>query len=566
MRSRPALEVRPNPPVPSRVSRSSPGRLANPAALFVLLGLLLASCQRAGPVASLTPATPLPSASITPSLKSPAVLPPEIEPALEKGQLRAYYNKKYSQKEFDAVSSVVQELFPSYTPAEKRQAIAEILAFSYVVFHETEYHKLKLNHAALRRHEKTLMDTARRYQVPPLAVMAIVSWENSGGISKVSAADAAGLGQMTEGAIETAHEYAHQEAGRMRIESTSNPAGVEPMAKYLESIEYRHQKAARVAKLPDERFVPECNLEDMVLFFRFLLGQVGGRVDHAIGSYHKGAANTDDILYDYLTRTEGEVVRPGSDRTDFLAALERRNVTYLSVWNDPRTRQMLNGLRTMDGEVTTPDNRSQALGDESDIYPWKVLGSLAAYRQGADYVDQQVKRYAGPQSEVETRGLPVYESLAALKKAIQEKKLLQSRAPLADYGYRSGYATEYVAYSDFITPELEGYLFSLVSRWRKTAGQADLLLPVKTLMNTRAMSLGGYGLFSRVQMKGVTCLIAPQDLPDAAKDALRKVLEVDFLNDRIYRSTLDSGDVLITLNPRFGHQFLAAYNKYRADR
>lgn len=532
---------------------------------IVCLALLLVGCQRPGPVASLTPATPVPSTSGLPNSNTPQALPPEIDPALEKGQLRAYYNKKYTQEEFDAVRSVIEELFPNYTPAEKRQAIAEILAFSWVIFHETEYHKLDKNHAALRKHEKTLMDTAKRYQVPPLAVMAIVSWENSGGVSKVSSADAAGLGQMTDGAIEEAHRYAHQEAGRLRLEAT-NPAGVEPMAKYLESIEFRHQKAARLAKLPDERFVPECNLEDMVLFFRFLLFQVGGRVDHAIGSYHKGATNTDDILYDYLTRTEGQVVPPGSDRSDFLAALERRNVTYITLWNDPRSRQMLNGLRTMDGDVTTPENQSQALGDESDIYPWKVLGSLSAYRQGQQYVADQIQRYSGPQAEVETRGLPVYESLAALKKAIQEKKLIQSHAPLADYGYRSGYPTEYVTYSDFITPELEGYLFSLVMRWRKTSNQAELMLPVKTLMNTRAMSVGGYGLFSRVQMKGVTCLLAPQDMPEEARSALRKVLEVDFLNDRIYRSTLDNGDVLITLNPRFGHQFLAAYNKYRADR
>lgn len=532
---------------------------------ILCFALLLLGCQRPGPVASLTPATPVPSGTGTPNATGPQALPPEIDPALEKGQLRAYYNKKYTQREFDSVRSVVEELFPNYTPAEKRQAIAEILAFSYVIFHETEYHKLDKNHAALRRHEKTLMETARRYQVPPLAVMAIVSWENSGGTSKVSAADAAGLGQMTDGAIDEAHRYAHQEAGRLRLEAT-NPAGVEPMAKYLESIEFRHQKAARVAKVPDERFVPECNLEDMVLFFRFLLAQVGGRVDHAIGSYHKGAANTDDILYDYLTRTEGQVVPPGSDRSDFLSALERRKVTYLSLWNDPRSRQMLNGLRTMDGDVTTAENRSQALGDESDIYPWKVLGSLAAYRQGEAYVKEQVQRYSGPQSEAETRGLPVYESLAALKKAIQEKKLIQSHAPLADYGYRSGFPSEFASYSDFVTPELEGYLYSLVMRWRKTANQAELQLPVKTLMNTRALSVGGYGLFSRVQMKGVTCLLAPQDLPEEARAALRKVLEVDFLNDRIYRSTLDNGDVLITLNPRFGHQFLAAYNKYRADR
>lgn len=529
----------------------------------LVVGLCLLACQKPQPDPSLTPATPVPSP--TPTSSGPPPLPPEIDPALEKGQLRAYYRKKYTEEEFETVRSLVEELLPNYTPAQKRQAISEILAFSYVIFHETEYHHLERNHAALRKHEKTLARIAKSYQVPPLAVTAIVSWENSGGVSKVSSADAAGLGQMTWGAIDTAHEYAVSEAARLRQES-ANPAGTEPLAKYLETISIRHQKAARLAKLPDERFVPECNLEDVVLFFRFLLSTVGGRVDHAIGAYHKGVGNTDEILYDYLTRHEGAVNFPSTDRADFLSALERRNVTYIDLWNDPRSRQMLNGLRTMDGEVTTDANASEALGDESDIYPWKVMGSLAAYRKGPDYVRKQIERYSGPQSEVETTGLPLYESLSALNKGLKEKKLVRTRAPLVDYGYRSGYATEYTAYADAVTPELEGYLFSLVARWRKTAGQSELQLPVKTLMNTRALSLGGYGLFSRVQMRGVTALLAPQELPSESKKALKMVLKVDFLNDRIYQSTLDNGDILITLNPRFGHQFLAAYDKYRPAR
>lgn len=531
----------------------------------LVVSVLVVGCQQQPtPQPGLTPATPVPSVSPTSSAAVP--LPPEIDPSLERGQLRAYYQKKYSKEEMQAVQSLVEELLPGYSPAEKRQAISEILSFSYVIFHETEHHHLERNHAALRKHEKTLAKIAKSYQVPPLAVTAIVSWENSGGISKVSAADAAGLGQMTWGAIEQAHDYAHQESARLRQES-ANPTGIEPLAKHLETIEVRHQKASRVARLPDERFVPECNLEDVVLFFRFLLAQVGGRVDHAIGAYHKGVGNTDDILFDYLKRSEGQLNYPSSDRSDFLSALDRRNVTYVTLWNDARSRQMLNGLRTMDGDVTTPENQSEALGDESDIYPWKVMGSLAAYRQGPNYVSAQIERYSLPQSEVEVRGLPLYESLPAVRKGLQEKKLVKTRAPLADYGFQSGFASEYVACADAITPELEGYLFSLVVRWRKTAHQEDLNLPVKTLLNMRALSTGQpYGLFSKVQMRGVTALLAPQDLTPAARAALKKVVEVDFLNDRIYRSTLENGDVLLCLNPRFGHQFLAAYDKYRPAR
>ena len=517
-----------------------------------VLGLMLWGCQKPTPtITTPTPATPIP----TPT--GPVALPPEIEPSLERGQLRAYYNKKYTQEERSAVRELVEELFPKYSPIEKTQAIAEILAFSYVVFHTTEHHHLDRNHAALRKHESTLVDLAKRYQVPPLAVMAIVSWENSGGTTKVSGADAAGLGQMTDGAIQTAHDFAHQEASRLRQEA-ADPLSVEEIAKHLESIEIRHQKLARQAKLPDERFVPAANLEDVVLFFRFLLQNYGGRVDHAIGCYHKGVGNTDDLLYDYLSRKVGELNYPTSDRSDFLNALERENVTYLSLWNNTRSRQMLNGLRTMDGEVTDDSNRSQALGDESDIYPWKVLGSLVAYRRGESYVKKQIQRYGGPQSEVEVAGLPLYESPAAISAGLKAGHLILSRAPLADFGYSGDNGSA-------ITPELEGYLFSLVGRWRKTARQEDLLLPVKTLLNTAAIRRGNYGLFSKVQLRGVTALISPQELTGHQRSALRKVLEVDFLNDRIYRSTLDNGDILICLNPRFGHQFLASYDKYSSS-
>jgi len=527
--------------------------------LFLLLAILTTvGCQKPAPVATLTPATPV----ATPM--GPVELPPDVEPAMDKGQLRAYYHRKHTQKEFDSVRELIEEILPNYTPAEKRQAIAEILSFSYVIFHETEHHRLDRNHGALRKHEKTLRSLCQRYQVPYQPVMAIVSWENSGGATKVSYADAAGLGQMTDGAIETAHHFARMEAARLRQEA-DDPASVEPLAKHLESIENRHRAMAKAAKQSDERFVPECNLEDVVLFFKFLLSQYNGRIDHAIGAYHKGVGNTDDLLYDYLTRGEGQVVYPSSDRSDFQSALEKQNVHYITLWNDPRSRQMLNGLRTMDGDVTTSSNRSQALGDESDIYPWKVLGSLAAYRQGENYVKEQIARHSEPQPEVELKGLPVYESLDSMRDAIKKNHLLHSRAPILDVGMKADQSQEFAQMADLVTPELEGYLFSLVSRWRKTANQPDLTLPVKTLMNTRALQYGGYGLFSKVQMRGVTALIAPQELSGHARDNLKKVLEVDFLNDRIYRSTLDNGDILVTLNPRFGHQFWAAYQKYGGE-
>lgn len=531
------------------------------------LALALASgCQRDTPLAPLTPATPLEEASATVAARTPVPLnqplPPEVDPEEDKGQLRTYFHKKYSDSEYAAVRATVAEIMPGYTPAEQRQAVTEILSFSYVIFHETQYHHLDRNHAALRKHEKTLQKFCQMYDVPAGPVTAIVSWENSGGSTKVSFADAAGLGQMTDGAIQSAHDFARQEANRIRSVSTDAAKG-EQLARGLENIEARHRHQAHVENLPDERFSPSCNLEDVVLFYKYLSTQYGGRHDLAIGAYHRGVANTDDIVYDYLTHDGNDktVVYPTSDRSDFLSALERDQITYVTLWNNPRSRQMLNGLRTMDGEVTTDANRDQALQDESDIYPWKVLGSLTAYRQGTSWTAGQIARYSTPQSEAEASGLPAYESLRAVREALEAGRLVHARSPVTG-SFSADLQEDARRASDAVTPELDGYLFSLVTRWRKVAGDNTLQLPVKTLFNARALESGNYGLFSKVQMRGITAVLLPASLPRPAEVALKKVLEVDFLNDRIYRSTLDSGDVLICLNPRFGHQFLAAYQKY----
>ena len=340
------------------------------------------------------------------------------------GNLRDYYLRgKYSQDELDAVAHAIKEVFGEREAGQQRQMVAEILSFHHVIFHPTDYHDLRKNHFQIQKHKELLEKMCKRHEVPVLPVMAITSWENSGGSTKVSWADAAGLGQMTWGAVDEAHRYAARKAQKLKEQADwekyhgkilKDKKKLEKAEQlYAEAsilnVEQRHRTMAREAGLNDERAIAECNLEDVVLFFDYLLNQYGRRVDHAIGAYHKGVLNQDDILYDYMRRRDPTVLYPQpQDRTSFLEALERLNVTYLDLWNDPRSREMLNGLRMVEGERTTRANSHLALGDESDIYPWKVLGSLSALLAGEEYLEQVIERYTVPQLAGEVRGLPAF--------------------------------------------------------------------------------------------------------------------------------------------------------------
>ena len=514
----------------------------------IVLAWLLAGCSHS-PSTSLS-ATPTPTS--TPQPYSFLGLPDHDE---NRGRLRAYYREKYSQSQIAAVRSTVEDVFSDYGPDDKSQAMAELLAFSHVVFHVTPHHNLERNHRAIRPHETKLKELCQTYKVPLWPVLAIVSWENSGGSSQVSWADAAGLGQMTWGAIDQAHQYAEHEA-------TLLPAG-DPLKLRMAKIVARHTEMCKRSGLPDERFVPECNLEDVVLFFKFLYTKYGGASDHAIGAYHKGLTNHDDILRDFIKRKEGSCPDPIRQRPEFIEAIRRLRINYLTLWNDKRCREMLNGLRTLDGDQRTRQNAGQALGDESDIYPWKVVGSLAAYRQGPEYVTSMQSKYAPSQVEVEVAGLPLYTTPEQIAESIKVHDLVRSQQPLSDLGIDHNVSAAHrdMAYS--VTPELEGYLWSLTQRWRQRVGNQELRLPAVRLLAVGDWAAGRRSVNERAQLRGITVQLSYRGLDEKNKEALRAELEVDYLLDRVYRVTLSNHNPLVCLNPRFGHEFMDLYERYQ---
>lgn len=480
------------------------------------------------------------------------------------GTLREYYlHGKYPQAEIDAVSSMIDLVFPDFEPAKKPQMVAEILSFHHVVFHPTENHDLARNHVLIHQHKDLLKRLCERHDVPFYPVLAITSWENSGGIDKVSWADAAGLGQMTWGAVDEAHRYAARKALQLKEQAQweryqgnleNDPKRLEK-AEALErqaavlNVEQRHRQMAKAAGVSDERALPECNLEDVVLFYDYLLSQYGGRIDHAIGAYHKGVLNHDDILYDYLRRRDPNVLYPQpADRSSFLNALERLNVTYLDLWNDTRSREMLNGQRTVEGEPTTRANAHLALGDESDIYPWKVLGSLSGVLEGEEYLNRAVERYSVPQLAGEVRGLPPY-------LGEEGRRLGADRGYLVRIGEDFWPAGEESNRQLWVRPELAGYLLHLRDRLARTDGGQGFRFAFTSLGEADAEKPDWE---RELHAKGVAVRISSAGLTSEQRRALKEELQQDYLFDRIYlRSGPDEHHLVV--NPRFGHELTQIY-------
>lgn len=475
------------------------------------------------------------------------------------GNLREYYlHGKYPQAELDAVAAMLEQVFPHYSDTQKRQMVAEILSFHHVIYHPTENHDLATNHRTIRKYKELLKAICERHEVPFYPVLAITSWENSGGSDKVSWADAAGLGQMTWGAVDEAHRYAARKAADLKEQAQwekyqgsidKDPARLEKARKLEEmasrlNVEQRHRQMAQEANVSDERSIAECNLEDVVLFYDFLLSNYGGRVDHAIGAYHKGVLNHDDILYDYLRRHDATVLYPqAADRSSFLAALDRLNVTYLDLWNDPRSREMLNGLRTVEGEKTTTSNSHLALGDESDIYPWKVLGSLSALLAGEPYLNACVERYSVPQLAGELRGLPTFSGDAGFKQGVNAGFLVE----LPGEAWKQDTSKARAAW---VRPEMVGYLLHLRDRLSRLNGKETRLPIIELGAATEERS----GWEKELASKGVSVRLSSAELTAEQRKVLLKELQQDYLFDRIYlRSRRDEHHIAI--NPRFGHEF-----------
>ncbi|MGV8120746.1 MAG: hypothetical protein AB2L14_13385 [Candidatus Xenobiia bacterium LiM19] len=506
--------------------------------------------------------------------------------------LQAVSYKKYPLDEIKSVKNAVNTILPALTDEERNQVIMEVLSYHHVVYHETAWHHMDRNVQVCRTYEKLIEEKAALHKVPPAVVKAVITWENSGNTSSISYAACAGLGQMSQGAVDRAHLYGkdmsryHMSKAKLfsfLYKTTGNDFYKREQienARLAEEfkIAERHRYLAKKAGIDDERLVPECNAEDSVLFLKVLLDMYDDRPDFAIAAYHNGVTNMDDLIIDYMKRwlpwTVGSV-RP--ERSTILQTLDTYKISYLTLWKDRRSREMLNGYRTMDGEITCASNKSEALADESDIYLWKVIAAYGALISPPESIAARIAEYQGRWDVVECRDLPVYRSVEEIRNAIKAGKLVKVPPVVKDLGIGSIsgayplYDKEMRNLNYYVTPELAGFLYRLSEEIRASTGSRDiktLSIPVSEALKSKVLHIAPHQSTAEKREHRTHLQGAAFDLPlsgSPCRELLYSIVNHYYLFDRIY--LIYEGPWLhVCLNPRFGSEHYHYYCEYKAKK
>ena len=450
-------------------------------------------------------------------------------------QLLCYYYEKYNKNEKEVVKKAIKELMPQYDKAQIADCMAEVFSYRHIIYHETRWHKLDKNIEITKKYRDLIVDFSYKYELPPSVALAVISWENGGNTSNVSYAACAGLGQLSMGAVKRSHEYAMKMSRDFKKEAQKFSG--EEKARLLAkadsfNLETKHKALCKHYKIDDERLIPECNAEDAVIYLKVLMEYFAGRADLAISAYHNGVKNNDDLIK----------ALPGINKKDSIPEIINRNdITYLTLWQNNKTRNMLNGHFTMDAEVTTYKNIAEALGDESDIYPWKVIGAYAAYFQSEKELFESIRVADTDITDLECRGLPLYDTYQRLEQGIENKKLIRIEA------MKNGSYTPY-----FVTPELAGFFLILRSDIADIKKTKKFYLPLEDLLGEEYIERADR---KHNNLQGIACSFNLND--HNLGDLIKKRLEYYYLHDRIYLKR--SGNIVnICLNPRYGLEFYEA--------
>lgn len=446
-----------------------------------------------------------------------------------------FYITKYKPEEIRPIKLAVQELNPHYSPSQVMDAVYEVLAYRYVIYKETDWHKINKNVEVAKSYQSMIKQAAKKYDVPTALLLAVITWENSGGTSKISYADCGGLGQMSQGAIAKAHEYSSSISRRLKREA-ENLKGEEKAKKlreaYLYDSDARHREIAAGLGVHDERLAPLCNIEDSAAFLKVLMNSFDQRADLTISAYHNGTLNNDDLLRELMKIEK----IPHSESIE--AIIKENNITYLSLWQNQKIRDMLNGYLTMDKEITTSLNSHNALGDESDIYPWKVFGGYAAFLDTPEGLNDKIKKCAQSQAALETSGLESFNDLNEVLAAVKKGKLVKLR-------HKSGGEKIDI----YMTPELAGFIAMLRDKLAKKTGSEKVTIPSSGFLSAK--------YFEKLRknsenLKGIAFYCHLKNFKFS--NELYSIINHAWLNDKIYISK-SQDTICVCLNPRFGLEF-----------
>jgi hypothetical protein len=498
------------------------------------------------------------------------------------GYLAYYYRRKYSADEIKITWNAVNTLFPDYSYDEKHQATRSILAYHWLVYRTTSFHYMPDNLAVTRKFEHLMDKFAKLHNVPVEMVKAVITWENSGGVTKESWAACVGVGQLSMGAVESAHGYyakQHQKMKelarihRMQAEKFNFPLENSKAVEYEKMADFydvagRHKRLAKQLGIADERLIPECNVEDAVIYLKMNYESYNHRMDLAISAYHNGSFNNNDIIRSYLSRIAGINIASSNDYGSILSAINNRNLKFIDLWNDVHSRDMLNGLRTVYGDITADHNKHLALGDESDIYVWKVAAAYAALQASDETVASLVKKYAAEWDIAECQGLKLYSSIAEISKDIKNGRLVKlppvyTNSGISDLkGGTEDYHRYRASYNYYVLPETAGMLLSVVLEYRKRAGDPQLKIPLKAALDSRVLELHNPGSIPKRYHTHLQGAAVEIDFEKASKPhILRQIIEEMYMHDRIYWIRKD-GVNRVCVNPRFGKRFHTIYRNF----
>jgi hypothetical protein len=433
-----------------------------------------------------------------------------------------------------------------------------------------------------RRFEHLIDKYSKLHGVPSEMVKAVITWENSGGVTKESWAACVGVGQLSMGAVEAAHGYyakKHEKMKnlarlyKMRAEKFNFPFDHARAAEYQINADFydvagRHRRMAKKLGIQDERLIPECNIEDAVIYLKIMYERYNSRMDLAISAYHNGSFNNNDIIRSYLSRNAGITLSSSMDHDKILSAITRNNLKFIDLWNDPHSRNMLNGLRTVYGHVTDDQNKHLALGDESDIYNWKVAAAYGALQASEETINELMRKYNAEWDIAECQGLKLYSSITEIHRDIQKGRLVKLppvyvSSGLSDIGESSvDYHQNRAHYNYYVLPETAGMLLSIAGEYQKRTGKPGLKVPLKAALESRRLEQYQPGSIPKryhTHLQGAAVSIDFDKSSDPR--TLRQIVEEMYMHDRIYWIKKD-GLNRICVNPRFGRRFFKTYKNY----
>ena len=516
----------------------------------------------------------------TNNIKTSGFTKEEMDEIKKDGYLSYFYRRKYSKDEIKIVWEAVNKLFPQYSKEDKLLATRSILAYHWVVYRTTPAHNMSANVRVTKKYRDLIDKYAKLHEVPVEMVEGVITWENSGGTSRKSWAACVGVGQLSAGAVNAAHEYyiSHLKNKEEMVEIYDlmhskfnfplfHIAGKKHIIQLdIYDVANRHRAIKKKLKVDDERLIPDCNIEDAAVYLKILYNNYENRVDMAISTYHNGGLNNNDILTDYIQRASGGKIKGKLNQKEIMAAMNQYKISFISLWRDHRSRDMLNGLRTVFGEITTSANQSYSLGDESDIYPWKVAAGYAALNAPDNVLKDLVNKYQGPWDVAECRGIRIYSSYDSIKSGIKSGWLVKLPSSLyidKGMGALKGGSGEYYKnrsmYNYYVTPETLGFLYELNRVYRGRTKNKEAKIPLKGALESRILEKYGSGKVPEDYQTHLQGLSLNVDVANAEHgDILLRILREFFLHDHIYLIR-NKGKNRICVNPRYGKYY---YDKY----